>query len=353
MNGFSVEMMRAVNESPYDGVAVRLTDAYDVNYYEEKNFEPAVKLLKENSRKHIWPWIFWNRLVGFVPHPDAGDIDHRGNKPPFTKIKGMDIYNEFNALDGFINQYENALRIARKLNSPGIIIDLEAYNIMPVPDITNVRYNIKILAAKQSKSSDEIKRRLKEIGAQLSDIAAVEYPDATIWFFFTGLGTQLFTEYFPPKKDYSSISYLVIGMLEQAKKRNLKLKFISGGEMSLGYCYKSLDDLKNRITKRDVRFKPVLSEFSNLFLGATIAPWHKKEINSDWLKKKDSCRESELETIMDFEPLLEHLMKSYNYVWIYAATAASYNPYRKEIANIYNPIIMNSKEKATRDVMSK
>jgi hypothetical protein len=50
-------------------------------------------------------------------------------------------------------------------------------------------------------------------------------------------------------------------------------------------------------------------------------------------------QESELQTIDDFQPLIEELLRSYVYVWIYAAKAAGYNPYDKTIAPAYNDVI--------------
>ena len=238
----------------------------------------------------------------------------------FQSIKGMDIYNESEALEDFKNIWRISLKIAKELSSPGIVIDPEAYN-------NYKNYQLSYLARQIHKPEEQIKKRLKEVGAELVEIAEKEYPEATLWFLFTGLGSP----------QYRTVTYIIQGMLERAKEKGSKLKFVSGGEL-MGYCYDSLDDLKETIKRRNESFSDIIATYPNLYLGGTIAPW-----NDVKLKKgnftKGKCGRSKLKTMEDFKPLIGQLLKSYGYVWIYAAKMVRYNPYSPDVSSTYNKTI--------------
>lgn len=332
INDFGLDKIKAINESPYNGVAVALIGAYDTGKYSENDFEPAVRLLKKESKKHIWPWVFFNRFVGFDPQEGIAHSGHGGNKAYFKQIKGMDIYNEACALEDFYNIWRISFKIAKETGSSGIVIDPEAYNNFK-------NYQLSYVARQLDKPEEEIKKRLKEIGAKLVDIAEEEYPEATLWFLFTGLGNSKTLNPFADK-EYRTVTYIIRGMLERAKEIGSKLKFVSGGEL-LGYCYESFDDLKERIKNRSEQFSAILKVFPNLYLGGTIAPWDKPEQKKDWMLK-GKCGKSDLKGIDEFKPLISYLIKSYSYVWIYAATAARYDPYNPDIYTPYNKSIQGA-----------
>ena len=318
INNFGIDKIKAINESPYNGVAVPLIGAYDTGKYDEKDFEPAVKLIKKESKKHTWPWVFFNRFIGYKEGERS--LSPMAKTKYFQSIKGMDIYNESGALKDFENIWRMSLKIAKELRSPGIVIDPEAYN--------NYRnYQLSYLARQIHKPEEEIKKRLKEVGAELVEIAEKEYPEATLWFLFTGLGSP----------QYRTVTYIIQGMLERAKEKGSKLKFVSGGEL-MGYCYDSLDDLKETIKRRNESFSDIIATYPNLYLGGTIAPW-----NDVKLKKgnftKGKCGRSKLKTMEDFKPLIGQLLKSYGYVWIYAAKMVRYNPYSPDVSSTYNKTI--------------
>jgi hypothetical protein len=48
---------------------------------------------------------------------------------------------------------------------------------------------------------------------------------------------------------------------------------------------------------------------------------------------------SELRSIDDFKPLFKYLLNRYDYLWVYAASAAGYNPYDGEVTPPYNRIL--------------
>jgi hypothetical protein len=330
INNFGVDKINAINASPYNGVAVALTDAYDTNKYTGKDFESIIKTLNKSSKKHIWPWVFFNRFIG-NKESDSANTRH-SDAEYFRRMKGMDIYNESGALNDFYSIWKISLTIANRTNSPGIVIDPESYNNRQANSLT-------YLSKRLGKSNKEIKERLKMVGKELLDIGDDIYPDATFWFFSTGLVSS-FNKRNPFAENEGAISYIIYGMLERNKEKGSKHKFIEGGEvMPWGYCYKNLADLNDKKEIRYKKYEYLLNSYPNLYLGGTIAPWDKPSSKRSWLLQREECIKSEQKTIDDFKPLIHQLLKSYNYVWIYAAMAAGYDPYNIEIASKYNEII--------------
>src|SRR5579872_2787833 len=105
---FDSAQIQAVNASPYQAVAVPLTDTYSVRKPAEEEFMDEVALIKASSKKQIWPWIFLNRIVG--SKADAKSLSPDADNPYFRRIKGLDLYNEAGALDDFIELWRIALR---------------------------------------------------------------------------------------------------------------------------------------------------------------------------------------------------------------------------------------------------
>lgn len=330
-NNFGLDKIKAINESPYHGVAVSLIGAYDTGKYTEKDFDNAVKLFKKESKKHIWPWVFFNRFIGYKEGERA--LSPSANNQYFKNIKGMDIYNEAGALEDFYNIWRMSLKMARNLGSAGIVVDPEVYNNYKT-------YRLAYVANQLGKPEDEVKKRLKEIGAELADIAEKEYPEATLWFLFTGLGSPVKTLNPFGDKEYRTVTYIIQGMLERSKERGSKLKFVSGGELSLGYCYESLEDLKGTIKKRNESFSHVIATYPTFYLGGTIAPWNDANLKKEGYFRKGKCGKNDLKNMDDFKPLIGQLLKSYQYVWIYAAMMVGYNPYDSDVSFAYNKAII-------------
>jgi len=94
------------------------------------------------------------------------------------------------------------------------------------------------LARELGKTPQEVVNLLQRLGARMADVAAVQYPDATIWLLFTGLAPP---GYKTPDNQhyYLSPAYVAMGLLDEIQKRNFSLKVLSGGEVGLGYCHSS------------------------------------------------------------------------------------------------------------------
>ncbi len=323
INDFGTFHSKMINASPYDGVAIQLTSWYDAKRYTEGDFRPGVEVVKKELAKHIWPWVHFNRFYGYTPAEEGGQtFAPTSDNPYFRGIKGMDVYNEAGALGDFLGFFTIALRIARELGSPGIVIDPELYNDYKLRD---VRY----VANKLGKTEEETKQALENIGVHLADITEDEYPDAMLWFFYTRVWLD---------KEYRSETYIILGLLKRAKQKGLKLKVISGGESGLGYCYTSLQDLQGKIVWRRERVAPIIAAYPNLYEGGVIAPWDDPGMKRGWMTER-KCGQSPFKSAQDFKPLIGLLLRSYQFVWIYSCWAAQYDPYDPKIATNYNKAI--------------
>lgn len=332
-----VMKIKALNNSPFQGVTVMLRDAYDCKEVTLNDFRITARLLKIHCRKDIWPWIFFNRFVGYKASSESHE-SVRGQKfaARFEAIKGMDLFNETGALADFLNIWRISLQISKELGSPGIVVDPEAYNNY---DSMRVEY----LAGQMDKSEGEIRGRLREIGKELADFAGEIYPDATIWFLATGLDrlekdSPLSLGKFVRSRYQPSFTYIILGMLERSKEKNLRLRFVCGGEEALGYCHESLRSMKEKISKRQASLEPILRNYDNIRLAGTLAPWDKVESKSGYFADNYECRTSEFRTITDFEPVLKTLFSTYDYNWMYAGTDL-WNPYDPKTSAAYNKVL--------------
>lgn len=332
LGDFGMDKMNAIVSSPYKGVAVPLIGAYDTGKHTALDFAPSVKRLKAGAHKDVWPWVFFNRFIG--SKEGARSLSPDSGNAYFRAISGMDIYNEAGALGDFYSIWKTALQIAKETGSPGIVVDPEAYNNYET-------YKVSYISDETGIPEKEVKKRLAEIGRELARIADETYPDATLWFLFTGLGTPMRSLNPLADKEYRSVTYIVEGMLEYAKEKGSRLKIVSGGELSLGYCHLSLDDLKQNVKERYAGFKTALESYPALKLGGTIAPWNDAKLKKGWTLG-GPCGRSALKTAGDFGPLVAYLAKSYGYVWIYAASAVGYDPYNDTTALPYNKALSGS-----------
>lgn len=325
---FDASKINALNNSPYHGVAIPLVDAYDVETHSVSDFKPALSRM-QNLKSDPWPWIFWNRLVGTTSEIARKFPQSPSSKPYFTRIQGMDLYDQTGALTDFLRTYRQALQVAKNAGAPGIVIDMEVYNNYEL-------YDVDAVAKSLHQDPSKVKARLHEIGKQLTNIAQTEYPDATLWFLFTGLGET------PDPQRYRSVTHVVAGILERAKEVHSQIKVVSGGELA-GYCHRSPEALQDRLDRRARNFAPALSNYPNLHLGGTIAPWDGSAPRTGWMME-DTCKDSNAKNLGDFSPMFQALLSTYEYVWVYAADEAPYLPYSARAQN-YNSALTDALSK--------
>jgi hypothetical protein len=317
--------MKTIASSPYHGIAVRLSGVNDAGNHSYEGYSRQYNILKKYPDKKIWPWIFFNRFIGY----EGTDYkkEKKEAKRHFMQIKGMDIYDKTKDLEAFYLQWSAALKIAKSLNSPGIVVDVESYN-------NPKAYSVAYLAKLNNVSENEVVSQLLSIGRHLANLAQESYPASTLWFLFTGLDRLD-----KPEKDrVLSVAYIVVGLLDEVRNKKYNLTVVSGGELSLNYCSNSIQDLNNKIDTRRANYSSLLHKNPALRLGGTIAPWNDLDLARKRFIRK-ICPKATMARVGDFKPMLEKLMITYDYVWIYAATSMQFEPFDPLIAKPFHEII--------------
>jgi hypothetical protein len=324
------------DRSPYNGLAVAFWHAYDSSSVPAAaEMEKSIADWKKITKKDIWPWIYINRLIGV----DETEINPYTKDPYFHRFQGADLDDKAGALSDFLQYWRNALKAAKASGVPGIFCDLEYYNY-------HKEYDIGEMSRRTGKSPTEIVSLLKQIGARMATTAAAEYPDATLWFAFTGFGYPRFKT-IEGQEYYPTPSYIAMGLLDEISAKHLRLKTISGGEGSLGYCHESLDQFRGAIAKRAGTFAPQLQKYgAALELGGTLTLW------SDRAAKKGemlegSCGSSSAATVEDLEPYLELIAETYRYNFIYASGDGGYSAFKPAVARRFNTVIARTSAAAT------
>lgn len=318
----------SINQSPYDGVAVPLHDAYDTIPLNETNLDSAARLIERKGKKNFWPWVFFNRFYGFASN-NRYDLPRN---PYFRRIPVFDLDDKAGALTQFCRIWTDAFRLAKEVGAPGVVVDMEDYN-----NRTESACDIRAAAAAMGDTPRDLKRRLELTGARLVDIANQEYPGAVIWLLFTGLGQPA-----PGVNEYRPEAYFVIGMLERAKAIQSRLQFVSGGEISLDYCSRNVAELRSKILMRWLYYSPWLSAFPNLHLAGTVAPWLDGESRYAYFDQ-GACGESTFTDLNHFQPAFRALFTSYRYMWIYASGNTEYNPYDPVVAGEFNAALQKAR----------
>ncbi len=111
------QKMAQFDRSPYDGLAVSFADAYDTSsIVSVAAMEAQMSGWKKSTTKDIWPWVYLNRMIGVN--------DAEGNAPSkvpyFQRFRGVDLDNSAGAQKDFLENWRNALHMARDTGVPGI-----------------------------------------------------------------------------------------------------------------------------------------------------------------------------------------------------------------------------------------
>lgn len=335
------ELIDVFNDSPYDGISLNLLDIYSGQVViDEPTLLDRAKELKSISRKDIWPRINVNRIyqrkekhcynarttsdaVSKIPARGAPvDKVRRDSTDYFTKIKGVDIYDEAGALSDFYDMWHKGLKFSRYMKS-GIVLDFEDYNS------GYIAYKVFEIARVQNKPVDDVIAQLIKIGSRLADIANEEYPDVVILTFFFNFSSMNWNKikYIDGKAYYPAYSYIAQGILMRAKEKNIPLTLVEGGECELQYVNRTLDNLENNILKRRFFYAPWLDRFpENLKLGGTITLWDDPAKLSAWTKT-DAGDPNPFRSLNDFTPYLRMLFKNYDYIWFYQPACVDYKPF--------------------------
>lgn len=318
LSDLTAQHLTALRDAPFNGVASAVVTAYNTDPVPDISaFGEALNLCKQ-ARVKVWPWVFMNRMI--ARHPEGrSHVGTRQAPEYFKRIKAMDLDNAAGARADFLRIWRLALRLARRLDAPGIVADFEAYN--------NYRaYSPVWVAEQRGETVDKVIQQLRQLGADLADIVAEEYPKAVIWqLFFDPYSTP----YTAPdgRKVTRTCNYVNLGILDRAVEKGIPLTLIDGAETAVGYYQPSLERLKGRIDAHQAKARPFLDKYGErLQLAGTIAPYADCRRLDGWIRRAAGDNPP-WKTAADFVPLFKELFARYRWMWIYAASAARFNPY--------------------------
>jgi hypothetical protein len=320
------------DRSPYDGLAVSFSDAYDVSPVPAfASMATQVTNWKKATRKHIWPWVYLNRMIG----SNVAEGNDLTKVPYFQKFKGLDLDGKAGAQEDFLENWRNALRTAQQTGVPGIVFDFEFYNNYKADDIAE-------LARMTSMPQQETLQALKRLGARMADMASAEYPGAMIWILFTGF-TRPDYRIIDGQPYFLAGTYIVEGLLDQIQQHHLALRVLSGGEVGLGYCHNSVEDLRQAIDKRAAIFAPLLRKYKGILeLGGTMTLWSDTSAKKNWVAR-GACGSSSAATAEDLVPYMELLFRSYRLNWIYGSPNGGYLAFNPAVAPRFDAAISRAK----------
>ncbi|HEV2521757.1 MAG TPA: hypothetical protein VGT24_05190 [Candidatus Acidoferrales bacterium] len=320
------------DRSPYDGLAVAFLDAYETTPIPSaKAMNAQIAGWKNATAKDIWPWIYVNHMIG------ANDAEENqfAKAPYFERFQGADLDGKAGARSDFLLNWRSALHAARDAGVPGIVCDLEFYNNYKASDVG-------ALAAMTGKPLLDVVKILKQLGAQMADLAALEYSGATVWFLFTGLVRPDY-RVIDGQPYYLSATYLVEGLLDEIQGRHLSLRVVSGGSVGLGYCHSSVEDLRVAIEKRRAAFAPWIQKYEGILeLAGTMTLWSDRSAKKTWVAQ-GACASSSAATVEELEPYMELLFRSYRYNWIYGSTNGGYFAFDPAVAPRFNAAVARAK----------
>ena len=323
------------DRSPYDGLAVSFADAYDTSPVLSASLMQAQMAgWKKSTAKDIWPWVYLNRMVG----ANGAEGNPYSKVPYFQMFQGLDLDGKAGAQDDFLENWRNALRLARKNGAPGIVCDLEFYNNYKAYDVAE-------LARMTSRPQRDVLTLLRQVGARMADISSAEYPGASIWFLFTGF-TRLERSGIDGQPYGLAATYIVEGLLDQVQLHHLKLRVLSGGEVGLGYCHASVDDLRQAIEKRAAVFAPLLQKYNGtLELAGTMTLWSDRSAKKSWVAN-GACGTSSAATVEDLVPYMELLFRTYRFNWLYGSPNGGYLAFQSTSAPRFDAAIAQAKARA-------
>ena len=310
-------------------------DAYDTSPVPAlPSMQAQIVDWKKSTSKEIWPWVYLNRMIG----ANEAEANPDAQVPYFQRFQGLDLDGKAGTRNDFLENWRNALRLARDTGVPGIVCDLEFYNNYKAYDLAE-------LARMTLQPQQDALNALRQLGARMADIAAAEYPGATLWFFFTGF-TRPDYRVMDGQPYYLAATYIAEGLLDQIQQRHLSLRVLSGGEVGLGYCHNSVDDLRQAIEKRAAAFAPFVQKYNGILeLAGTMTLWSDRSAKKNWVAQ-GACGTSSAESVDDLIPYMELLFRSYRYNWFYGSPNGGYFAFQSTIAPRFDAAIKQAKARA-------
>jgi hypothetical protein len=326
------------DRSPYDGLAVSFGDAFDTSTVPSvAAIESQIASWKKSTSKDVWPWVYLNRMIG-GNDPDANQY---ARVPYFERIRGIDLDYGSPAQTDFLRNWRNGLRVAKDTGVAGIVFDPEFYNNYKAYDLSE-------LSRLRGQPPNEVIHLLRQVGARMADAGAAEYPGATLWFMFTGF-TRPDYRTVAGQPTYFAATYIVEGLLDRIRLRNLPLNVVAGGSVGLGYCHVSLDDLGRAIQKRAAAYEQLLKGYAGVLeLAGTMTVWSERAAKRTWVTQ-GACGASSAATVEDLKPYMELLFRTYRYNWIYGSPNGGYFAFQADSATRFDAAISQARSRALGD----
>jgi len=355
-----------LERSPFTSMNSALAGAYSEEPIRYNHLEPVVPLVKQ-TKKHVWPMVFFNRLIGssessrFARRNSYWD-DRHISETVFGRIKLMDLYDEQGCLSAFYDLYRTGLTIAKETGAPGLFVDAEPYNCHNARKIAN-------LGLVHLKSKKAVIQRLMEIGEKLGRITDSVYPDASVYFYSTDftirhpgdlleiVGNKLGLS--NRRNYYQSLSYIVLGMLEYAKRNAARFTVIDGevGE----YTYPNIGYLKTKLMSDSLAAWSIRDEYPSHFkIANRISPFLSYEhlSKTSWIRNRllphERRNDLHVRRIADFINLFSYLFTSADFTWVYGAGAAGeptgFDLFTPHIASKYNSVLKAAIEAARAEM---
>jgi len=326
----------AFDQSPYDGLAIAFHYNYDTApVFSEESMSVQLREWKKLTKKHLWPWVYFNRILGAA----EAKTNERVDAPYFHKIQGIDLEDKSGARSDFLQIWKRSLQAAKETGSPGIVVDPEFYN-------DHKAYDPLEMARETGKTPEQLVPLLEKFGSDLADSAAEQFPKAVLWFLFAGFTHKDFKT-INGKSYYPTPVYIATGLLDRIKSRGYSLAVISGGEGSIGYCHETIGTFQEALDRRSAAFAPVLKEYDGtLELAGTLTLWDSRASKSGFVSEGD-CAKASASTIEDLQPYLELMMRTYRYNWIYGSTNGGYFAFDSQRNSRIHKVISNARARTS------
>jgi len=168
------EKFRVLNESAYAGGAIPLVGGYDTDPVPTfESFQPQAAMLRRVLTIDPWPWGSVNRFIGARPDGGGHASAHAKRPEYFFRVNGLDLDGRAGNRGDMSALWRHAVRLAKTWNSPGVMIDLEAYN--------NYRaYDTAWVASERGDSIEAMIVQCEKAGEDLARIIEEEYPRCVV-----------------------------------------------------------------------------------------------------------------------------------------------------------------------------
>ncbi len=320
-----------LNDSAYAAVAIPLFGSYNTDPVPDfDELVPKFDMVADALEIQAWPWVSLNRMIG-APEDARGHASTHAERPEyFRAIPMLDLRNETGARDDFLKMFRIAARAAKRWESPGLVVDYEAYN-------NYMAYTMTVLAERRGESLDQTIALCEALGADMARVLEAEYPECVVWTLFSRLDRPVVVAGHDGPV-HPMPGHISQGFLNYAKEHALLCKYLCGGEVSVGYYNPDPESLRLKIAARDANLEGPLSLWpDHLFLAGTISPYHDHRILTSWIAKR-AGDDPALKTIEDFQPMFETLFDAYDWVWIYASSAGKTVPYNADNSARYSAV---------------